>query len=373
MRDFLEMPVSIYKGDENYIRPLDKDIEEVFNPQENKFFRHGEAVRWVLYNDVGKPIGRVAAFINRRGLKKELPVGGMGFFECVDDQQAANTLFERCRQWLEEREMNGMDGPINFGEREAWWGLMVEGFHPPTYRMNYNPPYYQRLFEEYGFQVYFRQFVYSYMVDQPVPEKFRERAQAIRQDPRYEFRHINKKQLGRYAEDFLEVYNSAWSGHAGFKPMRKQQALAMLKSIKPIMEEELIWFGYYDNKPIAFFIMLPEVNQIFRHMDGKFGLWEKAKFLYYRWRGECTKMFGVVFGVVPEQQKKGVESAIIRASEDFVRPLNRYEELEMIWIGDFNPKMVNMVEGLGAKKKKIYHTYRKLFDPEIPFKRHPIL
>ncbi|MEX0968341.1 MAG: hypothetical protein WD077_13985 [Bacteroidia bacterium] len=372
-RMFLEMPVDIYKNDPKWIRPLDKDIELVFDQEQNKFFRHGEAVRWVLQNDEGKPVGRVAAYINRKKLDKDLPVGGMGFFECVNDQSTADALFNKCEEWLEERGMKGMDGPINFGERDRWWGLLVEGFEEPTYCMNYHRPYYRELFENYGFQLYFRQYCYSYEVGQPVPQRFKEAAEKIAGDDRYSFRYAKKSELEKYGEDFLEIYNDAWGGHYGFKKMDRRQAMAILNSIKPIMEEELMWFGYYDEKPIAFFLMLPELNQIFKYMNGKFGLWEKLKFLYYRWRGVNRKMFGILFGIVPAHQGKGVEGAIINAAEKVIKPMRKYDELEMIWIGDFNPKMIGMVEKLDAKRKKIYHTYRKYFDPSIPFKRAPIL
>src|SRR5688572_19662175 len=109
-RAFLELPVAIYKGDANWIRPLDKDVEEVFDPAKNKLFKQGECKRWLLINDSGKAIGRVAAFTNKK-YKNDQPTGGIGFFECVNDQQAANFIFDHCREWLRSRGMEAMDGP----------------------------------------------------------------------------------------------------------------------------------------------------------------------------------------------------------------------------------------------------------------------
>ena len=173
IRQFLELPEKIYRDDSRWIRPLDKDIETVFNPEKNKFWRHGKAIRWVLHNAQGECIGRVAAFINDRTANTEdQPTGGMGFFECIDDQKAADLLFDTCKQWLTDNGMEAMDGPINFGERTQWWGLLIEGFHAPVYQMNYNPEYYVKLFETYGFKLYFKQFVLYRHLQDPVQEKF---------------------------------------------------------------------------------------------------------------------------------------------------------------------------------------------------------
>src|SRR5688500_3504981 len=117
IREFLLFPVELYKHEKTWIRPLDKDIENVFDPEHNKTFRHGECIRWVLRDDSGKTIGRVAAFVNEKIVKKgnDQPTGGMGFFECVNNQKAAFALFDACKTWLQSKGMEAMDGPINFG------------------------------------------------------------------------------------------------------------------------------------------------------------------------------------------------------------------------------------------------------------------
>src|SRR6185312_8969660 len=133
---FLQVAVTIYKNDPNWIRPLDKDINEVFDPEKNKFFKRGECTRWLLKDDRNNAIGRVACFVNRQ-YKESQPTGGIGFFECINSQEAANFIFDHCKGWLQERGMEAMDGPINFGERDRWWGLVIEGFYSPLYGMNY--------------------------------------------------------------------------------------------------------------------------------------------------------------------------------------------------------------------------------------------
>jgi GNAT superfamily N-acetyltransferase len=373
-REFILFPVRLYKNDPNYIRPLDVDVEKVFDPKQNKLFRQGECIRWILKDEQGNTVGRVAAFVDHKSaVKNEQPTGGMGFFDCIDDEEAAFTLFDACKKWLEARGMEAMDGPINFGERDRWWGCLIEGFTPPNYCNNYNFPYYRRLFEAYGFQDYFRQITYHVPIDDSrLNPVIREKARRISANPHYRFEHIRKGNDDKYVKDFLSIYNRAWAKFPGVKPLNELQVKAMFKAIKPIMDERLIWFGYYDDDPIACFLMIPEINAIVRHLNGNFNLWGKIKFMYYKWRGVCKKSFGFVFGVVPEYQRKGVEGALIMAyAAEALKPDFPYTDLELNWIGDFNPAMMHLVEEVGCTPAKIHITYRYLFDRTKEFKRCP--
>lgn len=373
---FIHFPVRLYKHEKTWIRPLDNDIDQVFDPKKNKFFRHGECTRWILQNDRQETIGRVAAFINKKtAQKEEQPTGGMGFFECVNDRKAAFQLFDACKSWLQAKGMEAMDGPINFGDRDRWWGLLVDGFDiEPNYCCNYNFPYYQQFFEEYGFQIFFKQFTYGRKTRDPFHPKIAMKADKVAQDPNYRFEHLKKNNLKKYTDDFRTVYNKAWSRHKGVAEMSSLQAKNAMKKIKPIMDDKIIWYGYYKDEPIAFFLLLPEVNQIFKYVNGKLDWLGKLKFLYHKWTKSCNKMFGVVFGVVPEHQGKGVEGALIIATAKMVQDdYHRYEDLEMNWIGDFNPKMIRVVEQVGGSVFKTHHTYRKLFDENRPFERAPIV
>ncbi len=372
-KKFLEVPLSIYKDDSNWVRPLDKDINDVFDPSKNHLFKSGAAIRWIVEKD-GRHIGRVAAFVNEKTARlSEYITGGIGFFECINEPNAAHCLFDACKNWLTSKGMEAMDGPINFGDRSAWWGLQVEGFSPPTYQMNYNPPYYQHLFESYGFQTYFNQLVFNYAVDKEVPPLFQQKAERIFRSPAFRFEHINKSRLAKFAEDLTSVYNEAWVKMAHFKPVTEEQTLTTMKKMLPIMDEKIIWFGYFKGRPIAFLVMLPEINQIIRHLNGRMDLLGKLKFAYYRWQGEINKMFGVLFGVVPEFQGKGIDGALIISAAKVVQPLKSYKNLEMNWIGDFNPRMIKVVENLGTTVTKRYRTYRKIFDASKPFYKAPML
>lgn len=376
-REFLMFPVRLYQNDANWIRPLDQDIESVFDPQKNKMFKHGECIRWILQNDAGQTIGRVAAFVDHdKANLEEQPTGGMGFFECIEDEKAAFVLFQACKEWLESKGMEAMDGPVNFGERESWWGLMVQGWdHEPTYKMPWTKEYYIRFFEKYGFQDYFKQFVYTSPIREVVvAPAVEEKAQRIYANPEYTFQHIEKAKLDQYTEDFRSIYNKAWAKFPGVKPMSSEQAASLVKSMKPILDEQLIWFAYAGGEAIAFFIVIPDLNQIVKYLNGKFGLVQKLKLLYLlKWKKVVTRTCGLIFGVIPDYQGKGVESAIAlrfrQAGRD--NPDYQYHTIDMNWVGDFNPRMNRFVSQLGTQVEKTFITYRYLFDRTKAFKRCP--
>ncbi|HEV8513370.1 MAG TPA: hypothetical protein VGQ59_08835, partial [Cyclobacteriaceae bacterium] len=314
--EFLSLPLKLYKDFPQWIRPLDKDIEAVFDPEKNKSFRTGECIRWILQNKNGEAIGRVAAFYDKKITMKgnDQPTGGLGLFECINDQAAAFLLFDQCKQWLQSKGMEAMDGPVNFGSRDRWWGLLVEGYElEPNYQCNYNPPYYKTFFEAHGFQVYFYQLTFGRKIDGPIDEKIYEKAKLVAKNPAYRFDYVKKKDWNTLPNLIRKVYNQAWANRGEIPEMTDAQAKLIVKQMKPIMDEKLIWFGYYENEPIAFFLSLPEVNQVFKYLNGKFDLISKLKFLWYSWREKSQKAFGVLFGVVPAHQGKGVDGAIIDA------------------------------------------------------------
>lgn len=374
-RQFLDVHVAINKDNPQWIQPLDKDIEEVFNKEKNKAFRHGEAVRWLLLDDKGTPIGRIAAFVNKKYTNKgdEQPTGGVGFFECINDQAAANLLFDTAKKWLQERGMEAMDGPINFGERDRWWGLLVEGFHEPLYCMNFNPEYYKALLENYGFQPFFNQVCLSLDVHDRLRDKFYDRHAQFKHDPEYTSRHIRLDELEKFADDFTVIYNKAWAGHGGGKEMGRAQALKIFQSMKPVIDEHVVWFVYHKGQPIGCWLNLPELNQWFKYLHGKFGLLQKLKFLWVKKFKPNRKLTGIVFGLIPEYQAKGLDAFLIMEGAAIIQKEMKYHEYEMQWIGDFNPKMINIAASLGAERSRTLTTYRYLFDREKPFKRHPIL
>ncbi|PIE87546.1 MAG: hypothetical protein CSA01_00255 [Bacteroidetes bacterium] len=372
---FIKFPLQLYKNNKYWIRPLDKDIASTFDPKKNTVARADNHKRWLLY-DNNQVIGRIAAFVNDKTKLKnnDYPVGGMGFFECIDNQNAANLLFDTAKNWLETQGMEAMEGPVNFGDRDKFWGLLVHGFDfEPNYLANYNPPYYQQLMENYGFKLYFNQFTFRRPINSEFTDQYYNKGKAVLDNPDFHFTTLKKKQLDKFTEDFRLVYNKAWARHEGVAEMKPRQAKAIMKSLKPVLDEKIAYFAYHKETPIAFFINIPEVNQIFKHVNGHMNLWGKLTFLKHKLLKTNTKMLGIVFGVAPEFDGKGVSQAITIYAAEVLTKYTNYKFLEMHGIGDFNPGMLMFVSKLGlSDKNKIHTTYRYIFDRDRPYERMPL-
>lgn len=371
---WLKMPWYIYRNDKNWIPHITREIKGIFDPDVNKLLAQGQAERWYV-TDGEVVTGRIAAFYSKKysdGQKQK--TGGIGFFESIDDDKTASLLIDTACEWLKELGMDAVDGPINFGEKEAYWGLLVENFTDmSSFRMNYNLPYYQKFFENAGFQVYYKQLCYKRDLSIPAQEVFVRKNNMLLSDPGYRITSAKGKSLEQIAVDFVTVYNSAWAGLHGFKKMQLQQARNAMKAMKQVMDKDIMVFVYHHDKPIGFYINLPEINEFMQHVNGNLNWWGMLKFAYYRYFGKRNTMVGIVFGVDRDYHGKGVEGAMIKWAEENIVSLNRYKETILTWIGDFNPKMIRIAENLGAEKYRTLHTYRKMLNPELEFVPHPSL
>lgn len=375
-RAFIQVNVLMNKENPCYIRPLDNEVNDVFDVDKNKNYKYGETKRWILKNASGALIGRIAAFTNSKYVNfgTEFPTGGVGFFDCINSQEAANLLFDAAKEWLRSKGMEAMDGPINFGDRDKWWGLMVEGFDKaPIYGMSYNPPYYETLFEAYGFGNFYNQYFYAMNVDDPLPARFPERHAKFASKPGYAARHIDLNNLEKHAADFATVYNAAWAQHGEAKEITQEQVLKLFGKMKAIMDERLIWFAYYKEEPVAMWINIPDLNQYFKHFNGKLGLIQKLRLLWMKKTGQCRIFTGVAFGVVPKYQALGIDSFMIYEGALLIQGKGWYDRYEMGWAGDWNPKMVNIYKHLGGTQSRRLVTFRYLFDRNKPFERHPVM
>ncbi|PAW94310.1 N-acetyltransferase [Mucilaginibacter sp. MD40] len=358
---FLDVARIIYKNDTNWICPLDNDIEAVFDPKKNNFHQHGKVTRWIIRDNEGNLTGRIAAFINdKKAYNYEQPTGGCGFFESINHEPTAFMLLDTAKNWLQQHGMQAMDGPINFGENDNFWGLLVEGFTPPSYGMNYNHAYYEGFFKKYGFITLYEQITNHLDVHQPFSERFTKIANWVMAKPGYTFEHFKSKDIEKYASDFIEIYNDAWKGFDNFSLITKSTITESFEKMKAIMDERLIWFAYIDGEPASFIVIVPDANQMIKPLNGKLNLLGKLIFLYRRWKG-VTRMRAIVMGTKQKYQKHGLESCLFIKLKEYVLPLKQYNELELSWVGDFNKQMIAIHNAVGATFGKKHLTLRYIF------------
>jgi len=368
---FYELPLKIYKNDKNWIPPLRMMTEDTFDPKKNTGFIHGDARRWIIKNGESV-IGRIAAFFDRSKIKKgDEAAGGIGFFECEDNQESADMLFDTARDWLKKEGLTAMDGPVNFGENFFNWGLLTDGFQQQGFGMQYHPRYYLKLFENYGFKTYYKQFTYHLDVTDPdLPERFWKIAAWVAQKKDYQYKTFSFKEQDRCIDDFLAIHRQAWTKHGNYKPISRKDLKALIHEAKAVLEEDFIWYVYHKDEPVAFFMMIPDLNQLIKYTkNGELNLFKLLKLLYLKQKKVITRCRVLVMGVIPKFQGAGIESGIFWHIKQVLLKKDWYNEIELSWVGDFNPKMIALFKAVGSKYAKTHETMRYLFDRDRPFER----
>ena len=242
--------------------------------------------------------------------------------------------------------------------------------------MPYNKKYYRNYFEEFGFKNYFEQYSYHRDIRSTnnkiveFPERIMKIAEWLSKRPGYSFQHFEFRNKEKYVKDIVEIYNSTWSVFKeDFTPLDPAILEESFENAKLIIDEQLIWFAYFNHKPIAFFVLFPDLNQILKHMDGKMNPWNIIRFVYFKITHEITRMRAVVGGVHPSHQNSGVESAIFFQLYKVFKKKPWFKELELSWVGDYNPRMIAIYEALGARIAKTHITYRYMINHELRYVR----
>ena len=347
----------IYRNDSQYIKPIQSDVEGIFDRNNNPNFKKGDAVRFLLLGDDRKEvIGRIAAFYQDKAGKRR---GAWGFFECVEDSVAAEKLIKAAEDWLIKNGCESAQAPVNFGSRDQFWGLWISGTRRPSYQENYHPAYYRDFIEGQGYGLEIVQTTYEIDQETFQIERFKKIAERTFDNDSYDYRILDFSQIDAFADDFVEIYNEAWSFHEDFEALDRAAIQKQFRKMKAAMLPELGIFAYHEGRPIGFFVSILELNEVFKDFNGKLGLWNKILFLMRRNRIRTAR--GIVFGIVPDYHNKGIEAGMIMKSYEVLKKINRFDTVELSWIGDFNPKMLSMLKALGAKLSKTHHTYLKIF------------
>lgn len=368
VKDFYSAALFVYKGDNNWVCPLNVEIENFFNPEKNALIAKGGFERWVLYLDE-VPVGRIVAFWTEAKSKKNNPFsGGIGFFECINSQDGANLLFDAAIQWLKNAGMQTVDAITVPGENYNYWGVLVDGFMQQGFGMPYNPPYFKELFENYGFQNYFEQYSYHVDLSKNFPERHVSFAQHIIDSGEFEFKHLDFKESDKFVNDVATVFNDVWSAfHADYVPVNSDDFKTMFNDLKPVLNPKFIWFAYKDGHPIGMEICMPDINQVIKPFKGKLNLFNKIRFALKIKKVDRARLF--VFGVHPDFHRAGILQAIFLKMTESLKDAG-IKELEMSWIGDYNPTVNRLYKHLGnSYQAKTHVTYRYIIDKSVEFER----
>lgn len=361
----------VYKEDASWIPHIEKDIEAVFDPAKNVRYQNGASKVWVAINDKGVPVGRIAAFIDHEA-NKSLPIktGGLGFFEAIRDKELAKALFDTAKAYLSSFDIQAIDGPICFGERDKFYGLQTYGYEHKLFQENYNPSYYIDFFNEYGFERYQQILTFRFISREIPVEKFRRIGKRVMERNPIQLSYANPSNYMKTAEDICVVYNEAFSDYEHYKPVGPDVIYKMIQDAKLILDPKLVSIGYMNNEPAAVVAALPNIAPFTKALNGKLDMWRIPIFLYHKWKAHRPDVKGILSGVRPKYQNKGVYACVLTNIMTEYH-INKYNSGYMPSIAGNNDVMINTFTKFGAVVVREHIVHRLLLDPSIdlnPFK-----
>jgi GNAT superfamily N-acetyltransferase len=354
---FIRFPWRVYAGNPNWVPPLLSEVKFLLS-NKNPFFRHAEAAYFLARRN-GEVVGRIASIIdhNHIAIHNER-AGFFGYFECLPDPAVAGQLLDTASTWLKERNMEIMRGPMNPSTNDEC-GFLLEGFDsPPMIMMTYTQPHYLEYMERCGLTK--AKDLYAYLVivdDVAVVTRLERLSEGVRRRvPGLTIRPANMRKFDRELEIVKDIYNSAWSKNWGFVPMTGEEIDSMAKRLKPLIVPELLIIAEVDGNPAAFFMVVPDYNQVLHRLNGRLLPFGIFKFLWYA--RKISDIRGITLGVKEEYRRKGIEGLLYLESFRAAK-LRGYKRAEMSWILEDNILVQKGCELMGGKLYKKYRIYEK--------------
>ncbi|HEY6503258.1 MAG TPA: hypothetical protein VIZ28_04725 [Chitinophagaceae bacterium] len=341
IKQFLKLPSGIYKNNKYWTLQLGSDIEHVFDPGKNSMFINGNAKRWVVYNEWNMPAGRIAAFYNRAG---DVCSGGFGFFECAENYDCTATLLETAFTWLKQQGCKTIEGSVNFGEKDRFWGILTSGFDTPgLYLDNYNHPYYADYFQQFGLQE--KDVIYTYKVAiDMIPAKRLDRiAKRLEENEQVLFKPFCFAEIEKYANDMHKVYTHSFEEKNRLKHVSAEDIIQLIKTNKQALEENLIWMAYKNDQPVGLLAFIKDINQ-------------SLAISHMRNNNEIN-LKGFAFSVIPEFRNRGIEFGLFSS---LFKTLMINDNKYGLYFSGINAKTTQMhsfMEALNATIFKVHKTF----------------
>ena len=355
-KKFIDFIYTFYKNDPNWVPPLRMDREKLIDKKKNPFYQHSQMELFLAERN-GEVIGRIGAIVNDNHNKEHNDkVGFFGFFECVNEQEVANALFDEAKKYLLLKGMNAMRGPANPSVNDEY-ALLVDGFDsPPTVLMTYNPKYYVTLIENYGLKK--EKDLYAYILDQKTvyTEKFNRANEIVKQRNSLTFRPINMKDFANEVKRLKEVYNAAWQYNWGAVAMTDAEFDALAEDLKMVVEPELVLIAESKGKMVGFGLSLPDINVRLKANRNGGLIGGLLRLLVFKKKIDLVRI--IVLGVIPEFQRSGAAGALFYETAVRAKKLG-YQYGEASWILEDNVMMNRAAEMMQGKRYKTYRIYQK--------------
>ena len=358
---FVRLPMRLSAKDPAYVPPLIMERLEALTPKTNPFFEHAEVQLWLAVKD-GRDVGRISAQIDALSPQDPAsPAGHFGMIAAEDDPEIFKALFATAEAWLKARGKVRALGPFNLSINEET-GLLIDGYDtPPMVLMGHDQPYVAHRVEEQGYAKI--KDVFAYIVDTttPMPKAVEDRVK--RAAPAgIGLRKLEFKNYNHEIDVMTEIMNDAWSDNWGFTETTASETRQLAKSLKPVVDDKLVWFATIDGEDAGFAVCLPNVNEAIRDIGGKLLPFGAIKLL---WR---LKVAGLKTARVPLM---GVRKKFRKDFRGRILPfllidqMRRealkagIEQVEMSWILEDNKAMRAIIEMVPSRRYKTYRVYEK--------------
>lgn len=358
---FLEVPKIVYRGDPNWVPPLEMDMKDRLTPAKNPLFEHAKAALFTAWKD-GALVGRCSASVDFEHLKRwNDDAGFFGYFDTIEDEAVAKALVDRAAAWVAERGMKVLRGPLSLNSNEEI-GLLVDGFdEPPVLLMNYAKPYQGRLAEAAGLVRAKDLFAWKYTVGE-IPKRAQRAYDQIRSMPEVHIRSIDTRHLEEDIRTILDIFNDAWSDNWGFVRATESEGKKFAADMKLIMDPEMIFVAEIDDRPVAICVCVPNLNASIQDLGGKLFPFGFAKLLWRVKVSRPTSARLIMLGVRKDMQRVKKYGALSTAMyvELAKRGTERgYEWGELSYTLEDN-HLINLgIKAMGAKHYKTYRVYEK--------------
>jgi len=353
--EFVRFPYRHYRSNPHWVPPLLQDQKVLLDPQKHPFYKHADSRFFIALKD-GKTAGRIAALIDYKHNEfHDEKMGFFGFFDSSEDFDVAEGLLSAAKEWVKEKGMTALRGPVNPSQNEDCGCLMDAYDSPPVLMMTYNPPYYPGLFERFGLKKAVDLWAYFIESRQKLPDKLVRVAEMLRKKERVTVRKVDMKRFDDEVEKIKTVYNDAWSKNWGFVPMTDEEFDHLAKNLKSVIVPDLGLIAEIDGRPVAFSLTLPDMNQALIHLNGRLLPFGLLKLLWFQRQIDVVRI--ITLGVVREHQKKGIDSILYLDTWRYALQKG-YRGGEMSWILETNTMMNRAAEMLGGKVYKTYRMYQ---------------
>jgi hypothetical protein len=352
---FVKLLWKIYKSDPNWVPPLIMDKLSMIDKEKHPFYKDAEMEMFLAEKD-GEIVGRIAAIVNFNYNKfHNEKTGFFGFFEAINDQDVANKLFDTTKDWLKSKGMEVMRGPMNPSTNYEI-GILINAFDsPPVIMMTYNPEYYLKLIDNYGFVKSKDLYAYQLKYETTVSDKLKRVAEVVQKRRNFKIRSVNMKNFDEEIKIVKEVYNNAWSPNWGFVPYTEAEFDHLAKDLKMIVEPSLVLIGELDGKPVGFSLTLPDINQILiKNPSGR--LLPTGIFKLLFGKKKITGGRIIVLGIVRDHQKLGLDAAFYYETWKRAAEIN-IKTGEASWILEDNVMMNRAAELMSGNLYKKYRIY----------------